>query len=120
MDLVYFFNTSTTDEFWSRNEDTVLREYLKTLSVTMARSGCRRIAPTLEELKAGMRKRFAYGMITSMVLLPNLLVDQAEAKSIEEMSTGDGSFENPTLKGKLFRETIAKRLPVYDRMGLLD
>lgn len=86
----------------------------------MARSGCRTVAPTLEELKAVMKKRYALGMVTALTLLPNLLIDKSEAVSIQEMAREDGSIDNPAYRGKLFRKVIAKRLEIFDEMGLLD
>lgn len=86
----------------------------------MARAGCRTIAPTLDELKETMKKRHASAMVASFVILPNLVADKTECRSISEMISPDGNFINPTYKGKLFRKIMCRRLPIYEKMGLLD
>lgn len=102
------------------NKDVLLAEYLNTLSCTMKEIGCKRQPPTMEKLKESLKERAAYGMIASLTVLPIVLCEKNEVKDFDEIMSKDGSFENPGYKGKLFRKIIAKRIPMYEKMGLLD
>lgn len=102
------------------NKDVLLAEYLNTLSSTMKEIGCKRQPPTMEKLKESLKERAAYGMIASLTVLPIVLCEKNEVKDFDEIMSKDGGFENPGYKGKLFRKIIAKRIPMYEKMGLLD
>lgn len=101
--------------------DLLLQEYIKTLSNTMHLAGCKTEPPTLEAIKKSMEERALYGMIAGMTILPLILLDKSEAKSLDELLAEDGTMDNAYIyKGKLFREVMLKRFPKWYNMGLLD
>ncbi|OXU23988.1 hypothetical protein TSAR_016853 [Trichomalopsis sarcophagae] len=121
IDLLYFFNTSLADDTLLAHEDTLLHEYLRVLSSTMSEVGCKTPPPTMAELKRMLRERALYGMVASFAILPVLLVDKSEAKDLGEIMGAEGdAYDNPAYKGKLYRQTMVRRLPKFDEMGLLD
>ncbi|XP_033209640.1 uncharacterized protein LOC117168249 [Belonocnema kinseyi] len=121
IDLLYFLNTSTSQEVYENNMDLLLGEYIKTLSNTMHLVGCKTEPPTLEAIKKSMEERELYGMIAGITILPLILLDKSEAKSLDELLSEDGTMDNAYIyKGKLFREVMLKRFPKWQNMGLLD
>ena len=121
MDLLYFFNTSLTEDTLVANRDRLLDEYLKCLSSTMSRLGCRTAAPSRAELEAAMQKYAIVGMIACFAVLPMMLVDKSEVKDLGEIfGEEEGQFSNPAYAGKSYRRIMVKRLPKFDEMGLLD
>ncbi|XP_011144503.2 uncharacterized protein LOC105186165 isoform X1 [Harpegnathos saltator] len=122
IDLLYFLSTSPSVETIENNKDVLLDEYLKTLSCTMKEIGCKTQPPTIEKLKDSLKERAAYGMIASFTVLPIVVCDKDNIRDLDEILGGgdDGGYENPSIKGALFRKIISKRIPMYDEMGLLD
>lgn len=81
---------------------------------------CNTEAPSFEDLKKILRTRALCEIVPAFTILPVILTDKDEVKSLDEMITLDGKYENPAYQGKLYREVMTRLLPVYDNMGLLD
>lgn len=120
MDLLYFLNTSISDDIYFNHKDEVLKEYQQTLSATMASLGCKASPPSIGDLQKAMKERAVIGMIASFTILPIILVEKSEVRNIDEMLSEDGKVDNPGLKGEAFRKTMIKRLPQYAAAGLFD
>ncbi|XP_039313572.1 uncharacterized protein LOC105198287 [Solenopsis invicta] len=119
IDLLYFLNTSPSPDIVENKKDILLNEYLGTLSAIMKQLNCKTQPPTMEELKATIKRRASYGMISSFTVLPIMLCCKDEAKDLDEiMSTG--TFVNPGFKSETFKKIMIKRIPMYDEWGLLD
>ncbi|XP_018316629.1 uncharacterized protein [Mycetomoellerius zeteki] len=118
LDLLYFLSTSPSPDVVENKRDILLNEYLGTLSTTMKQLDCKTQPPTMEELKAVLKRRASYGMIASFTVLPIVLCCKTEAKDLGELIT-DG-FSNPGHKSESYKKLMQKRLPLYDEWGLLD
>jgi len=119
VDLLYFLSTSPSPDVIENKRDVLLNEYLGTLSATMKQLDCKTQPPTMEELKATLKRRGSYGMIASFSILPFVLCCKSEAKDLDEIM-GTGSYINPGYKNEAYKKLILKRLPMYDEWGLLD
>ncbi|KAJ8683611.1 hypothetical protein QAD02_019403 [Eretmocerus hayati] len=120
LDLNYFFSTSVGDDLLAEHEGTLLAEYRRCLGQTLARSGCRTEPPSIDELKMSVRQRATYGMIASFTLLPIMLQNKDEAKDLAEIIDPKGRMDNPAYRTEAFKKAMRRRLPVFERMGLLD
>lgn len=92
---------------------------MSTLSATMKQLSCKTQPPTLEELKAALKQRAAYGMISSFTVLPLVMADKSEVKDLDEILDKDG-YTNPAYKNEVYQKIMMKRIPMYDEWGLLD
>jgi len=119
VDLLYFLSTSPSPDVIENQKNVLLDEYLGTLSTTMKQLNCETQPPTKDELKASLKRRAAYGMIASFIVLPILLCSKSEAKDFNEI-LGTDAVRNPGLKSESFKKIMIKRLPLYDEWGLLD
>lgn len=120
IDLLYFFNTSISEDVYYNQQNVFLEEYHKMLSLTMINVGCKTRPPTFEELQKSMKERAILGAITSFTVLPVALVDKSDVKDADEMWTADGELlDNPGLKSETFRKIMNRRLPLFDADGLL-
>ncbi|KAM0736555.1 hypothetical protein ACS0PU_006204 [Formica fusca] len=119
VDLLYFLSTSPSPDVIENNRDILFNEYMSTLSATLKQLNCETQPPTLEELKAALRRRAAYGMISSFTILPLIMVDKNEAKDLDEIMDTDG-YVNPGYKNEVYKKIIMKRISMYDEWGLLD
>ncbi|XP_024879410.1 uncharacterized protein LOC112459515 [Temnothorax curvispinosus] len=119
IDLQYFLSTSPSPDVIENKKDVLLNEYLSALSATMKQLGCKTQPPTIEELKATLKRKASYGMIASFSILPIVLCCKTEAKDLDEIMSS-GSYSNPGLKGESYKKLMMKRLPMYDEWGLLD
>ncbi|XP_050458788.1 uncharacterized protein LOC126855304 [Cataglyphis hispanica] len=119
IDLLYFFSTSPSLDVIENKRDILFNEYMGTLSATMKQLNCKTQPPTLEELKATLRQRAAYGMISSFTVLPLVMADKSEIKDLDEILDKDG-YTNPAYKNEIYQKIMMKRIPMYDEWGLLD
>jgi len=119
IDLLYFLNTSPSPDVIENHKDILLDEYLGTLSTTMKQLNCETQPLTKDELKTTLKRRAAYGMIASFTVLPIVLCCKSEAKDINEL-LGTDTFINPGLKSESYKKLMIKRLPLFDKWGLLD
>lgn len=120
IDLHYFLSTSTSDDVYDNHMESLLLEYIDTLTKLMKQLDCKTQPPTLEEIKKYMRDRAVYALIASISVLPIVTVDKSEAIDIDEMLVDNGEYNNPAYKGKEFRKLLSARLPKFAAMGLLD
>ncbi|KYM76313.1 hypothetical protein ALC53_13340 [Atta colombica] len=117
LDLLFFFNTCPSLDIMENKKNILLNEYLNTLLMTMKELNCKTPPPTMEELKATMKRKADYGMIIFFVVLPFMLCCKTEAKELDELwSIGI----NPGIKNEIYKKLLIKRLPLYDDWGLLD
>lgn len=119
LDLLYFLSTSPSPDVIENKRGVLLNEYLDTLSGTMKQLGCTTQPPTMEELKAILKRRAGYGMVSAFSVLPIVMCDKTEVKDLDEIM-GKDTFVNPGLKGENYKKVMMKRLPLYDEWGLLD
>jgi hypothetical protein len=119
IDLQYFFNTSLRDDILIENEEKLLKEYLRTLTLTMVSLGCKTKPPTMDELKKIYIDRALFGMIASFTVLPIILIDKDNCMNLNEIMN---SLQNSSsvYGGKAFRKAMSRRLTKFDQMGLLD
>jgi len=73
----------------------------------------------MKELKAALKRKASYGMMTSFTALQFMLCHKTEAKDLDEM-LGTGTYVNPGLKSENYKKILIRRLPLYDEWGLLD
>nr|XP_033331995.1 uncharacterized protein LOC117223692 [Megalopta genalis]XP_033331996.1 uncharacterized protein LOC117223692 [Megalopta genalis]XP_033331997.1 uncharacterized protein LOC117223692 [Megalopta genalis] len=120
VDLQYFLNTSLSDDVYLNHMDALLADYLHTLTSTMKQLKCKTPPPTIDDIKKCMKERAIYGLISSVTVLPVLLLDKSQAKDIDEMVLKDGQYDNPGYRNPIYRQVMTKRIPMFDEMGLLD
>ncbi|XP_011706596.1 PREDICTED: uncharacterized protein LOC105461788 [Wasmannia auropunctata] len=119
VDLLFFFNTSLCLDVIENKRDILLNEYLSTLSATIKQLNCKTQPPSMEELKAILKRRAGYGMMASITILPMLLCSKTEATDLDEMM-GTGIWINPGLKSENYKKIMLKKIPLFDKWGLLD
>ncbi|KYN14139.1 hypothetical protein ALC57_13724 [Trachymyrmex cornetzi] len=115
-DLLCFLNSSTSFDVIEYKRDVLLSEYLDTLTTTMKQLNCKTEPPTMKELKAILKRRASFGMLISFTVLPYMMRCQTQTDLNEIISTG--IFVYP--KNETFKQLMIKRLPLYDKWGLLD
>jgi len=98
--------------------NTLLNEYLGTLSATMKQLNCKTQPPTLEELKASLKRSVSYGMIIAFTILPLMLCNKNESKDLDDIIS-TGTFINPGLQSESYKKLMIKNIPLYDEWGLL-
>ena len=74
----------------------------------------------MANLEKSLKEREFCGVVAAFTILPLLLVDKSEAKSLDEIMQEGSDYENPSYKGKLYRKAIMRRLPDWNARGLLD
>ncbi|XP_053981456.1 uncharacterized protein LOC128877867 [Hylaeus volcanicus] len=119
IDLHYFLSTSPSDTIYENNLDMLVEEYVRTLSTMMKQLGSKTKPPTLEDIKRVMKEREAYALISSITVLPVILVDKSEAMDIDEMMHPDG-VNNPGYRSPIYQKVMAKRFPKFLKAGLLE
>ncbi|XP_051167380.1 uncharacterized protein LOC127285418 [Leptopilina boulardi] len=121
IDLHYFLNTSVSYEVYEDSMELLLKEYINSLSNWMHLSGCKKEPLSLDALKKMLKEREMFGLIASLTVLPIVLVNKDDAKSFDEMLDANGEFQDSGYySGKMFRHVIGKRLPNWNKRGLLD
>lgn len=120
IDLLYFLNTSCSDDVDLNHRDTLLEEYLSTLKQTMSKLGCKTKPPTMAELKKSLMEREFYGALCACTILPVVLVEKSQAKGLDEIMLPDGSYNNPGYKAPLFRKVMVRKLGGWDSRKLFD
>lgn len=120
VDLQYFLHTSLSEDVYMNHKDALLDDYLHTLASTMKQLKCKTPPPTKDDIKRCMKERAIYGLISSVTVLPVLLVDKSEAKDIDELLPKNGEYDNPGYRSPLYRKVMVKRIPMFEEMGLLD
>lgn len=120
LDLLYFLGTSPRDDIRAHKRELLLREYHTSLTDTMTKLKCNTEAPSFEKLQGMLRDRAFYEVVACFVLLPLVLVDKNEYKTLDEIMSPDGTYENPGYQNKIYRQVMTRVLPLYDSMGLLD
>ncbi|KAK2581489.1 hypothetical protein KPH14_005154 [Odynerus spinipes] len=121
LDLNYFFSTSPNEEVLENKRDLLLEEYLNTLSSTMKQLGCKTSPPTMKELQRDLEETGMIGMISAFAVLPLILVDKNEVRDLDEiMHENNMESSIPGYANLRYRKLITKRIPIYDRLGLLD
>ncbi|EGI70193.1 hypothetical protein G5I_00951 [Acromyrmex echinatior] len=118
VDLNYFLNTSPSMDVVENERNTLLNEYLGILSATMKQLNCKTQPPTMEELKAILKRSASYGMIISFTILPLMLCSKSESKDLDEIIS-TGTFINPGLQSESYKKLMIKKIPLYDEWGLL-
>lgn len=120
IDLHYFLNTSPSPHVYATSRQFLLDEYLRTLTATMKQLGCKTQPPTMRQLQKYLADRIAFAMIASFTVLPIVLTEKSEVKEIDEILGVDGQYENPAYKGEQYRKIMVKRIPEFEKAGLLD
>lgn len=119
IDLHYFMSINLADDIYHHRTGMLLEDYLETLSSVMKKLGCKTSPPTMDELKRQLKERALYELISSLVMLPVMLVDKTEVVDINDMIKEEPS-PNPGFKYPRFRKLAPKRIMRFVEMGLLD
>lgn len=119
IDLHYFFSINLTDDVYQHRSGSLLEDYLKTLSSFMKKLDCKTSPPTMDELKRYLKERVMYEFVSSLVMLPTMLVDKSEALDINDMLK-ETPKANPGFKSARFRKLASKRIVRFAELGLLD
>ncbi|XP_076625442.1 uncharacterized protein LOC143343926 [Colletes latitarsis] len=121
IDLHYFLSTSLSVDVYDNKIDVLLNEYLRTLCSTMKQLGCKTEPPTMDHIKKTMREREAYAFIASIFVLPVVLVDKSQVKTIDEMTPNEnGIIDTPAVRNPLYKKIMLKRLPKFMELGILE
>lgn len=126
IDLIRFCDSSMSDDVWHNHKDEVIKEYHSNLCYFMQKIGCKTKPPSLEKLHQYLKKRAVFGMMTSLLFLPFVLIEEANAISLNELvkekdeGLNCGRKLNPGFYNPRYRKIIIKRLEMYDKMGVLD
>ncbi|CAD6238140.1 GSCOCG00008411001-RA-CDS [Cotesia congregata] len=88
-DLLYFLNTSVSEEVLMDHKDHLIEEYHKTLFETMRKIGCKTCAPTLEYITTILAEKEFIGFLFSCTAFPIMIVDKSDVQGLEEMLEGD-------------------------------
>ncbi|XP_076279923.1 uncharacterized protein LOC143208890 isoform X1 [Lasioglossum baleicum] len=120
-DLQYFLNTSPSEEVYENHMNDLIVQYVHTLTSTMKRLNCKTPPPTMDDINRCMKERGIYGLISSITVLPFVLVDKSQAKDIDKLlPSANGASDNPGYRSAAYRRVMTRRLPKFDDMGLLD
>ncbi|XP_012228832.1 uncharacterized protein [Linepithema humile] len=119
LDIHYFLSTSPSPDVIENSKSVLLNEYHNTLVSTMQQLNCKTQPPTMEELKATLKRKASFGMIAAFTVLPIVLCNKDDVKDLDEMMGGD-SFNNEAYSNEAYRKVMTKRIPLYDEWGLLD
>lgn len=121
IDLNYFLNTSPSEVVLCGHRDYLIDEYLKLLTATMRRIGCKAQPPSMSKLKEAIRRTEIYGMLAACTILPIVLIDKKDAQNLDELMGQDESqFNNKAYENPKYMEAISRRLQQWEAMGLLD
>lgn len=119
IDLHYFLSINLADDVYQHRSGLLLEDYLKTLSSVMKKLDCKTSPPTMDELKRYLKERALYELISSLVMLPTMLVDKSEVLDINDMLK-ETPKANPGFKSPRFRKLATKRIIRFEEIGLLD
>ena len=119
VDLHYFAATSLSEEVYKHRRGLLLEEYLKTLTSVMKKLGCKTSPPTMDELQRTLKERETYEFISSIVILPMILLDKENVATINELMEAECKV-HPGITSKAFRKVMSRRLPKYMEMGLFE
>ncbi|XP_043257352.1 uncharacterized protein LOC122400137 [Colletes gigas] len=121
IDLHYFLSTSLSIDVYDNKRDVLMNEYLRTLCSTMKQLGCKTEPPTMDQLKKTMRERETYAFIASIFVLPVVLVDKNQVKTIDEMTPNEnGIIDTPAVRNPLYKKIMLKRLVRFMELGILE
>ncbi|XP_076285070.1 uncharacterized protein LOC143211359 [Lasioglossum baleicum] len=120
IDLQYFLNTSPSEEVYENHMNDLIVDYLHTLTSTMKQLNCKTPPPTMDDINRCMKERAIYGLISSITVLPVLLLDKSQAFDIDELLPKNGVYDNPGYRSAAYRRVMTKRIPKFNDMGLLD
>ncbi|CAG5074016.1 Protein of unknown function [Cotesia congregata] len=97
-DLLYFLNTSVSEEVLMDHKDHLIEEYHKTLFETMRKIGCKTCAPTLEYITTILAEKEFIGFLFSCTAFPIMIVDK-NADNDNSISVTQISVTNAINKG---------------------
>lgn len=117
IDLLYFLNATVQNEV---NTESLLEEYVNTLTSTMKRLGCKTTPPTIKDIKKYMRERIAWGMLAAATVLPFTLMDKSQVVSLDELIKRKDTFDYPGTKNPMYRKVMAERLVKFEEAGVFD
>lgn len=95
-------------------------EYLRSLTEMMERLGCETSPPSMSQLQKALKERAFYVVIASLMILPIIMTDKKEVKTVDELMAMENSIDIAGMRSPIYRKIMTKRLPKFDEMGLLD
>lgn len=120
IDLHYFISTSACEDVYENHIDTLIEEYHRTVCSTMKQIGCTTPTPSLAKIKQMMKERALYGMFAALTVLPVVVCEDDNLRDLDEFLDTKEGYDLPMFKSKTYHRLMVKRLPMYDKMGLLD
>ncbi|KAG8035191.1 hypothetical protein G9C98_001681 [Cotesia typhae] len=120
LDLLYFLNSSASEEVLENHRNSLIEGYVKTLSETMTRIGCKTKAPGIEYFKKILADKAIIGFVIACAGLPILKLDKSKAQGLEEMMSNKEDFHLMAYNNEAYRKVIVPRLHEWDSQGLFD
>ncbi|KAH0552122.1 hypothetical protein KQX54_005963 [Cotesia glomerata] len=120
LDLLYFLNSSASEEVLENHRSSLIKGYVKTLSETMTRIGCKTKAPSIEYFKKILADKAIIGFVIACSGLPILKLDKSKAQGLEEMMNNKEDFHLMAYNNEAYRKVIVPRLHEWDSQGLFD
>ncbi|KAK7865311.1 hypothetical protein R5R35_007396 [Gryllus longicercus] len=115
IDILYFLNTSLSDNVSEHHQDLLIREYHAELQEVMGLLGLK--APSLQELLADLDRHGLYAVYSSTCVTPIVRATQEmdiEARLAGDQLSGAQAYQQPAM-----RRWFQRVLPEYNRKGWL-
>lgn len=100
--------------------NSLIEGYVKTLSETMTRIGCKTKAPGIEYFKKILADKAIIGFVIACSGLPILKLDKSKAQGLDEMMSNKEDFHLMAYNNEAYRKVIVPRLHKWDSQGLFD
>lgn len=123
LDILYFLHTSPNqnvlEDFWNH----LIGEYLESLNETLKYLGDDRVV-SLEDVNRELEEKAYFSVVTSCMFC--IMVAEAEdapdfsEMTEEDLEKGEGMDQmNKAFAGKRFRQAFERRLPTFEKQGLI-
>ncbi|GLH16796.1 Uncharacterized protein GBIM_21080 [Gryllus bimaculatus] len=115
IDILYFLNTSLSDNVSEHHQDLLIREYHAEFQEVMGLLGLK--APSLQELLADLDRHGLYAVYSSTCVTPIVRATQQmdiEARLAGDQLSGAQAYQQPAM-----RRWFQRVLPEYNRKGWL-
>ncbi|KAK7862331.1 hypothetical protein R5R35_005226 [Gryllus longicercus] len=118
LDLLYFLYTSPADEVRREHGDALLQLYHGTLQQAAQALGVGARAPSLETLRADLRRRFAIAVFPAFAELPNMLAPKDLHYDIAQYFQEEPP-RNKAYGAEPYASIIRRLLPLFEDCGVI-